>query len=71
LDNVAIYSVTLSATRIQAHYTAGSTVVGRLNGRVRIELEAIRDSLISYQSHNITTDRAGYGYNYGKYYGGI
>ena len=43
----------------------------RLNGTVRAEIESVRAGLISHQKHNITVDRAGYGYNCGKYYGGI
>lgn len=42
---------------------------------VRIEIEATRSdangSFASLQKHVITADRAGYGLNYGKYYGGI
>ncbi len=42
---------------------------------VRIEIEASRTdangTFVSLQKHVITTDRAGYGLNYGKYYGGI
>ncbi len=43
----------------------------RLNGHVRCELESLRDGLTSYQKHDISVDRAGYGYNWGKYYGGV
>ncbi len=43
----------------------------RLNGRIRAELESVRSALVSHQKHNITVDRAGYGYQYGNYYGGI
>lgn len=47
--------------------TAGA---GRLNGRLRFELESVRGGLVSYQEHNHTVLREGYGYNYGYYYGG-
>jgi len=43
----------------------------RLNSRVRFELESKRNGLISHTKHDITTDRAGYGFHYGKYYGGL
>lgn len=42
---------------------------------VRVEIEATRTdangTFVSLQKHVITADRAGYGLNYGKYYGGI
>jgi hypothetical protein len=42
---------------------------------VRIEIEASRTdskgTFASLQKHSITVERAGYGLNYGKYYGGI
>lgn len=47
--------------------TAGT---GRLNGRLRFELESVRGGLVSYQEHNHTVLREGYGFNYGYYYGG-
>jgi len=47
--------------------TAGT---GRLNGRLRFELESVRGGLVSYQKHNHTVLREGYGFNYGYYYGG-
>jgi len=75
LDEVAFYASALSAARVLAHYNAGAFGVGldlpRLNSRVRFELESVRGGLVSRQKHNITVDRAGYGYNYGNYYGGI
>ena len=43
----------------------------RLNGRVRAEMESVRAGLISHQKHNITVDRAGWSYNWGKYYGDL
>jgi hypothetical protein len=42
----------------------------RINGELRIELESVRDGLTSYQNHDITVLREGYGFNYGKLYGG-
>ena len=43
----------------------------RLNGTIRAEIESVRAGLISHQKHNIITDRAGYGYNWGRYWGSI
>lgn len=40
------------------------------SGRLRIELESVRGGLASYQKHNHTVLREGYGFNYGYYYGG-
>lgn len=70
LQEIAIYPTELSAARVLAHYNAGATGVNRLNGRIRAELESVRAGLVSHQKHNITVDRAGYGYRYGEYYGG-
>ena len=47
------------------------TQATRLNGRIRAELESVRAGLVSHQKHNITVDRAGWGYNWGNYWGGI
>ncbi|WKB54391.1 phage tail protein [Eleftheria terrae] len=44
--------------------------LGRVNGRLRIEVEAARDGHTSWQHHNIEFERAGYGMHYGKFYGG-
>jgi len=44
--------------------------ISRPNGRLRYELESVRGGLVSYQKHNHTVLREGYGFNYGYYYGG-
>lgn len=61
----------------QCDYPNGTTftppssfALSRLNGRLRYELEAVRGGLVSYQKHNHTVLREGYGFNYGYYYGG-
>ncbi|MBC7162689.1 MAG: hypothetical protein H5U26_11375 [Immundisolibacter sp.] len=46
------------------------TQATRLNGRIRAELESVRAGLVSHQKHNITVDRAGWGYQWGNYWGG-
>lgn len=42
---------------------------GQYNGRLRVTVEAVRGGLTSWQAHDHTFDRAGYGLNYGLYYG--
>ena len=42
----------------------------RHGDRLRFELESVRGGLVSYQKHNHTVIREGYGFNYGYYYGG-
>ena len=49
---------------------ADSAGDARLNGRIRCELESVRDGLASHQRHNITVDRAGWGYQWGNHWGG-
>jgi len=44
---------------------------GRLNGHLTVDIDAQRGALDSLQLHRIEVDRAGYGYRYGNYYGGI
>jgi hypothetical protein len=44
--------------------------LGRLNGKLKIEVEAVRDGYASWQRQTRSFDRAGFGLNYGKYYGG-
>lgn len=42
---------------------------GMYNGRLRVTVEAVRGGLTSWQAQDHTFDRAGYGLNYGMYYG--
>jgi hypothetical protein len=44
---------------------------GRLNGRCRVRLDAQRGGFDSWRPQDVLVDRAGYGYNWGQYYGGI
>lgn len=69
----------LRITKGVARYTASFTRPAeefpeageaRLNGRLRFELESVRDGLVSLQRHNHTVRRYGYGFNYGEKYGG-
>ncbi len=50
---------------------AADSGLSRINGRIRIEIEAERGGHVSWQKQIVEFDRAGYGLNYGKYYGGI
>ena len=73
-DYIAVHGYNSAVTggnfdNLQIFDTSEITI--RLNGRIRFELESVRDGKISYQKHNVITDRAGYGYNWGKYWGGI
>lgn len=43
----------------------------RPNGSLRFELESVVGSYTSMQKHDISLDRAGYGFQYGNYYGGL
>jgi len=45
--------------------------LGRINGKFKVEIEAVRAGYTSWQKQTRSVDRAGYGLNYGKYYGGI
>lgn len=78
IASAAIYGTALSAARISAHYSAGTAVSNasiaaqaRANGTLRAVLLSQRGGLNSLQSHDHTTSRAGYGYQYGNFYGGI
>ena len=65
---VARYTKTFAVPSLEFPDSQG---VGRdLNGRLRFELESERGGLVSYQKHNHTVLREGYGFNYGYYYGG-
>jgi hypothetical protein len=68
IDEAAIYNYALAPSRVSAKYTAGSVAVNRLNGSVRAEIESVRSGLTSHQAHNISVDRAGWGYNWDKYW---
>jgi len=68
--------ITKGAARYTANFAPPSRQfpdalpIGRLNGRLRVELESVRDGLASFQMHNVVVKRSGYGFNYGEFYGG-
>jgi hypothetical protein len=43
----------------------------RLNDRLRVTLKSVRDAQDSRQSCDHTADRAGFGYRFGQYFGGV
>lgn len=53
-----------------AAFPESDTAEYRLNGRLRVELESVRGGTTSFQHHDYTVLRAGYGFNYGELYGG-
>ncbi len=72
----AIYNAALTSTDVSDHYNALG-IAGARNNTVRVELESQRllagsptTQLVSFQKHDVTLYRYGYGYNYGKFYGG-
>lgn len=71
LDGIVFVGSELTLEQAAELNAAGRQLVSRLNSRVRFELESVRGGLVSRQKNNITVDRAGYGYQYGNYYGGI
>lgn len=74
----AIYGSALSAARVSAHYSAGIATGApvwadqpRANGTLRVVLKSTRSALDCAQPHDVTVARAGYGYQFGNYYGGV
>jgi hypothetical protein len=74
MDELAYYvGKSLTAAEVAHHYAsqAGGETGYRMNGGLRFELESVRDGYTSPQHHNIAFLRRGYGFNYGKFYGGV
>ena len=78
---IRIYDQTLSLVRTETGITGTAYTytqvneeadngLGRFNYRLRIEVLSVRGGTDSFQIHDFTFDRAGYGLNYGLYYGG-
>ncbi len=71
-DEVSYYvGKALTPTEVLNHYNARNGIASsyRLNGRLRFELESVRDGKTSHQAHDYTVRRPGYGFNYGEQYG--
>jgi hypothetical protein len=45
--------------------------LGRVNAKLRVEIESVRDGHVSWQKHSLEFERAGYGLHYGNHYGGV
>lgn len=67
---IPLYGITSVSVPTAAYPDADPATSYRVNGRLRFELESVRGGLASYQKHNHTVLREGYGFNYGYYYGG-
>lgn len=68
-SSVTATGTSRSFSNSTATIQAGDSGDYRANGRLRVELESVRDTLISYQKHNYVVRRSGYGFNYGDFYG--
>lgn len=73
-DEVAYYvGKALTPTEAANHYAARNGIASsyRLNGKLRMVLESVRSGYTSFQAHDYTVKRTGYGFNYGEFYGGV
>ena len=73
LDEVALFvGKELSQEEISELFNRSTeNAEERLNGNLTFELESARNGYTSYQKHEHTVNRYGYGINYGQYYGGV
>lgn len=53
-----------------AQEVADSGALGRPNAALRVEAFSVRGGIESWQHYNLTVDRVGYGFHFGKYWGG-
>lgn len=74
-ENGALRRVETDLIDTSYAWTLEDTDCGRLQGRLRVEIESSRadttSTYTSWQVQNIAFDRAGYGLQYGNYYGGL
>lgn len=67
--------MTIGVARHTSSFTPPDAAFGGagsgVNTQLRIELESVRDGYTSQQRHNFAFERAGWGYNYGNFYGGV
>lgn len=52
-------------------WTTEVTDCGRWQGRITVEVESVRGGVVSHQYASVTADRAGWGLQWGRYYGGL
>lgn len=80
LDYQGVFARTLSAAERVSMWNGGNGFLYpfeasggeyRANGRLRIELESERDGFKSFNKYSHEILREGYGFNYGKLYGGV
>lgn len=68
------YGVTQSDAKpddLVAAETVTLPLENRLNDHLRFKLDVEENGYTGYQAHDHEFDRAGYGYRYGEYYGGV
>ena len=74
-ENLGLQKTLTGLTTTSFTYTttdeATDSGLGRINGRLKVEIESVRDGHVCWQKQTRSFERAGFGMNYGKYYGGI
>lgn len=70
LDNTDSDTINRLVQYLQEEYFGATPSTQRVNGKLRAELKAVRDGIDSYQLHDVTVRRHGYGFDYGYFYGG-
>lgn len=74
VDHIRLYNRALTSSErailASEDSLVSSAVENRLSSFLRVQLSSTRDTYASRNQHDILVDRSGYGYNYGKYYGG-
>lgn len=67
-----VYGSALLAYEIRVNPSVAALVdQPRANGSLRVVLKSTRSALDCAQPHDVTVARAGYGYQFGNYYGGV
>lgn len=74
IDEFAVVQGSISSATHSQIYSARNSSSGatyRVNGRLTVELESVRDGFVSFHKQVHQFYRAGYGLNYGYVYGGV
>ncbi len=70
-ENLGLQKNLTGLTTTSLTYTttdeATDSGLGRINGRLKVEIESVRDGQVSWQKQTRSFERAGFGLNYGKY----
>lgn len=69
IDELRITKVARTLEEVLAQYPDHAPI-GRLNGKLRIELESEIEGVTSFRGYNHTIKRAGFGFNFGEFFGG-